>query len=116
MLFRSKVKIALVRGEVSLGIDGRRGARAGLPPFLPLSFSPWSSSSGSSSGSGSPPVLRGGGGGWLFPPLSTPLPLSLLGVDADCFSIPSGGIEGFRCRPRLEGPGLPSPNSVGGIE
>ena len=76
-----KVRIARVQGEVSLGIDGRRGARAGLPPFLPRSSFPASSSSSSSSGSGSPPVLRGGdlGGSWFPPPLSTPFPLSFLG-------------------------------------
>ena len=59
----TKFDIACIRGEASLGIDGRRGAPAGLPPFLPRSSSPSSSWSRSSFGSGSPPVLRGGGGG-----------------------------------------------------
>jgi len=56
----------LVRGDVSLGIDGLRALRSGRPPLLPLPSSPalsLSSSSSLESGSGSPPILLGGGGG-----------------------------------------------------
>jgi len=62
--------IALVRGEVSLGIDGLRALRSGRPPLLPLPSPPFLSlsSSSSSPGLGSPPVFPSGGGGWLFPP------------------------------------------------
>jgi len=110
--------IALVLGEVSLESHGLRGLHSGRPPLLPLPSPPSLSLSlsSSSSGSGSPPVFPGGGGGWLFPPKSTFFSLFCRGVDADSLSqlIPSGGIQGFRC-PWIEGPGSPSPPSVGGM-
>ena len=110
----------LVRGDVSLGTDGLRALRSGPPPLLPLPSSPPLSSSSSwslGSGSGSPPILLGGGGGgWKFPPRSTSFPLFCLGVEADRFSGLglSGGIQGSNC-PWFDGPGSPSPASVGGM-
>ena len=110
----------LVRGDVSLGTDGLRALHSGRLPLLPLpSFPPLSLSSSWSlgSGSGSPPILLGGGGGgWKFPRRSTPFPLSCLGVEADHLSGLGlfGGIQGSNC-PWFEGPGSPSPPSLGGM-
>ena len=110
----------LVQGDVSLGTDGLRALHSGRPSLLPLLSFPFLSllllwSLGSRCGS--PPILLGsGGGGWKFPLPSTPFPLSCLGVEADRLSGLGlcGGIQGSNW-PSLQGPGSPSPASVGGM-
>ena len=112
-----KVRIARVLGEVSLGIDGRRGARAGLPPFLPRSSSPSSPWSSSLSGSGSPPVLCGGdlGGYWFPPPYQLLLLYHFVELMLIAFQHDREVVLLFR-RSRFDRPGLLSPKWVAAVE